>query len=277
MQDRFLEGRCVAVTGGLSGQGLAIADLLARHGAAVATGSLVGSGPEGHVDAAYYPAPAEVEAVARRLGAHGVPVHAGNLDVRSQTSIDRFMDAASGLTGSIDILVNSAGTTAEHPVIDHDDALWQLIIDVNLSGPFRMTRSCLPGMISKGWGRIIMIGSTAATVGWRDNPAYCSSKSGLLGLTRCVALEGASVGVTCNMNSPTWVETELMRRNIEQVAERCDREISASELAMSVAADNPQGRHIQPDEVAGMALYLCREDARGITGENIRITGGAHW
>ena len=277
MQDRFLEGRCVAVTGGLSGQGLAIADLLARHGAAVATGSLVGSGQPGHVDAAYYPAPAEVEAVARRLGAHGVPVHVGNLDVRSQTSINRFMDAASGLTGSIDILVNSAGTTAEHPVIDHDDALWQLIIDVNLSGPFRMTRSCLPGMISKGWGRIIMIGSTAATVGWRDNPAYCSSKSGLLGLTRCVALEGASAGVTCNMISPTWVETELMRRNIEQVAERSDQEISASELAMRVAADNPQGRHIQPEEVAGMALYLCREDARGITGENIRITGGAHW
>ena len=277
MQDRFLEGRCVAVTGGLSGQGLAIADLLARHGAAVATGSLVGSGQPGHVDAAYYPAPAEVEAVARRLGAHGVPVHVGNLDVRSQTSINRFMDAASGLTGSIDILVNSAGTTAEHPVIDHDDALWQLIIDVNLSGPFRMTRSCLPGMISKGWGRIIMIGSTAATVGWRDNPAYCSSKSGLLGLTRCVALEGASAGVTCNMISPTWVETELMRRNIEQVAERCEQEISASELAMRVAADNPQGRHIQPDEVAGMALYLCREDARGITGENIRITGGANW
>jgi NAD(P)-dependent dehydrogenase (short-subunit alcohol dehydrogenase family) len=132
-------------------------------------------------------------------------------------------------------------------------------------------------MISRRWGRIINIGSTAASVGWKDNPAYCASKSGLLGLTRCVALEGAPHGVTCVMISPTWVETELMRRNVEQLLARQGNGRTPEDAMADIAAQNPQHRIIQPGEVASLAAYLCGDGARGITAENIQITGGALW
>ncbi len=140
-----------------------------------------------------------------------------------------------------------------------------------------MIRKLLPGMIGRKWGRIVNIGSTAASVGWRDNPAYCASKAGLLGLTRCVGLEGAPHGVTCVMVSPTWVETELMRRNVEQVVAREGRGRSLDEAMAEIAAQNPQQRIIQPGEIAATVAFLCGEGARGITAENIQITGGALW
>jgi NAD(P)-dependent dehydrogenase (short-subunit alcohol dehydrogenase family) len=155
--------------------------------------------------------------------------------------------------------------------------LWDKIIDTNLTGAFRMTRELLPGMIARKWGRIINIGSTAASVGWKDNPAYCASKSGLLGLTRCVALEGAPHGVSCVMISPTWVETELMRRNVEQVIAREGKGRTLEDAMADIAAQNPQQRIVQPLEIASLAVYLCRDEAKGITAENIQITGGALW
>ncbi len=101
------------------------------------------------------------------------------------TAINTFLADAEQPAAPPDILVNAAGTTAEQPVSGHSDELWLKIIDTNLNGAFRMMRELLPGMIARKWGRIVNIGSTAATVGWKDNPAYCASKSGLLGLTRC--------------------------------------------------------------------------------------------
>jgi NAD(P)-dependent dehydrogenase (short-subunit alcohol dehydrogenase family) len=140
-----------------------------------------------------------------------------------------------------------------------------------------MIRALLPGMIERGFGRIVNIGSTAASVGWKDNPAYCASKSGLLGLTRCVALEGAPHGVTCVMISPTWVETELMRRNVAQVVAREASGRTLEDAMADIARQNPQQRIIQPGEVAALAVFLCGDGARGITAENIQITGGALW
>lgn len=272
-----LAGRAAVITGGLTGQGLEIAHALARLGAAVAVGSYVGPAAGRGGDAAAYPGTGAVATVRDALSAHGGRVHAGHLDVRDPAAIADFLAAAETACGPADILVNAAGTTAEQPVCGHGDALWDKIIDTNLTGAFRMTRALLPGMIARGWGRVINIGSTAATVGWRDNPAYCASKSGLLGLTRCVALEGAPHGVTCVMISPTWVETELMRRNVEQVVAREGRGRSVADALADIAAENPQGRIIQPGEVAALAAFLCTEGARGITMENIQITGGALW
>ena len=154
---------------------------------------------------------------------------------------------------------------------------WDKIIDTNLTGAFRMIRDPLPGMIARKRGRIINIGSTAATVGWKDNPAYCASKAGHLGLTRCVALEGAAHGVTCAMISPTWVETELMRRNVAQVVAREGKGRTVEQAMAEIAQGNPQQRLIQPQEIAALALFLCGDAARGITMENIQITGGALW
>lgn len=271
-----LANRSAVITGGLTGQGLAIAEALARAGAAVAVGSYLGSGGR-QGDAAAYLESEELDSVRARLAGHGGKVFAGHLDVRDGGAIDAFLDAARAECGPPDILVNAAGTTAEHPVCGHPDALWDKIVDTNLTGAFRMIRACLPGMIERGWGRVINIGSTAANVGWKDNPAYCASKSGLLGLTRCVALEGAAHGVSCVMISPTWVETELMRRNVAQVAEAEGRGRSGADLMAEIAAENPQHRLIQPEEIAQTALFLCSDAAKGITMEEIRITGGALW
>ncbi|MDX3924485.1 MAG: SDR family oxidoreductase [Shinella sp.] len=272
-----LEGRTAFITGGLTGQGLAIAEALAAEGAAVAVGSFVREAAGRQGDAAAYPDPEEIATIRERLSRFGTRIFAGHLDVRDSGVIDEFVAAAEAACGPSDILVNAAGTTAEQPVSGHSDELWLKIIDTNLNGAFRMTRKLLPGMIGRKWGRIINIGSTAATVGWRDNPAYCASKSGLLGLTRCVALEGAPHGVTCVMISPTWVETELMRRNVQQVVEREGRGRSLEEAMAEIAGQNPQNRIIQPDEIAALAAFLCGEGARGITMENIQITGGALW
>lgn len=272
----YLKGKAALITGGLTGQGLAIARALAAEGANVALGSYIGEGAR-LGDAAAYPGSETVKEVAASLARPGNRVFTGHLDVRNAASIENFVAAAETECGAFGILVNAAGTTAEQPVCGHSDALWEKIIDTNLTGAFRMTRALLPGMIARKWGRIINIGSTAASVGWKDNPAYCASKAGLLGLTRCVALEGAAHGVSAVMISPTWVETELMRRNLEQLVAREGKGRTLEDAFADVAAQNPQNRIIQPGEVAALAAYLCREDARGITAENIQISGGALW
>lgn len=272
-----LAGRSAVVTGGLTGQGLAIAEALAGAGANVAVGSFVREAAGRQGDAAAYPDPGEILAVRERLERFGTKVHAGHLDVRDAAGIAGFAAAAEAACGPADILVNAAGTTAEQPVSGHSDELWLKIIDTNLNGAFRMIRTYLPGMMTRGWGRVINIGSTAATVGWKDNPAYCASKAGLLGLTRCVALEGAPHGVTAVMISPTWVETELMRRNVQQVIDREGGGRTLEDAMADIARQNPQNRIIQPSEIAALAVFLSGEGARGITMENIQISGGALW
>lgn len=272
-----LKGRSAVITGGLTGQGLAIAEALAGAGANVAVGSFVREAAGRQGDAAAYPDPDEIVHVREKLARFGTKAYAGHLDVRDSTVIADFAAAAEAVCGPADILVNAAGTTAEQPVSGHSDELWLKIIDTNLNGAFRMTRTYLPGMIERKWGRVVNIGSTAATVGWKDNPAYCASKSGLLGLTRCVALEGASHGVTAVMISPTWVETELMRRNVQQVIDREGGGRTLEDAMADIARQNPQNRIMQPDEIASLAVFLCGEGARGITMENIQISGGALW
>ena len=272
-----LSGRSAIITGGFSGMGFAIATALAEAGANVAVGSYIAPAGADKSDAAYYPGADEIERVRSALAAHGIKVHAAHLDVRDSEVTNLFAAEAQAAIGHADILVNAAGTTAEQPVCGHSDALWDKIVDTNLTGAFRVTRAVLPGMIERGWGRIINIGSTAASVGWKDNPAYCASKAGLLGLTRCVALEGAAHGVTCVMISPTWVETELMRRNVAQVVEREGKGRTAEEAMAEIASGNPQQRMLQPQEIAALAVFLCSDLAKGITMENIQITGGALW
>ena len=273
----YLAGRSALVTGGLTGQGFAIAQALAAKGANVAVGSYIGAAMGRAGDAAAYPEQEEAKRVEAKLAAHGAKVFADHLDVRDVDVIESFIRAASDVCGPFDILVNAAGTTAEQSVCGHSDELWLKVLDTNLNGAFRMTRELLPLMIARKWGRIINIGSTAASVGWKDNPAYCASKSGLLGLTRCVALEGAAHGVSCVMISPTWVETELMHRNVAQVVAKEGKGKTVDQAMAEIADQNPQNRIIQPSEIAALTAFLCSDDAKGITAENIQVTGGALW
>lgn len=260
--------RVAIVTGGLSGIGHAVALSLAGAGYRVAVGAR---------DLESRDRLAAFGALTEAALAGGGEVRADVLDLRDPASVEAFCGRAAQRFGPADILVNAAGITAEQPVSGHPDRLWADIIDTNLTGAFRMIRACLPGMMSRGWGRIVNIGSTAASVGWKDNPAYCASKAGLLGLTRCVALEGAAQGVTCVMVSPTWVDTPLMEADLRQIVEREGKGRTPAEARAAIAAENPQGRIIAPEEVAALVVFLVGEQTAGITMEEIKITGGALW
>ena len=155
------------------------------------------------------------------------------------------------------------------------DSDWIDVIDTNLNGPFRTIRSCLPGMMNSNWGRIVNIASTAASTATDTHAAYCASKSGLLGLTRSVAIEGAPHGVTCTSVSPTWVETEMLSDSIEKMAQVSGK--SRAEEKAAIAAANPQHRLVQPAEVAQLVSFLCSDLSPALTMEDIQVNAGAFW
>ncbi len=252
------------VTGGASGIGEAIAKTLAGKHVTVIAGSRRSE---------------KLESASATGEYEGANLITHPLDVADNDSIEAFMAFAKSHApnGIIDILVNAAGISVSQPVCGHDDIAWQSVIDINLTGAFRMTRAVLPAMMSQKWGRIVNIGSTAATTGDVDSPAYCASKAGLLGLTRCVALEGAAHAVTCNMVSPTWIDTPMMRNSMARWVNKPKGPNNVSEAMQRVATDNPQQRVLQAEEVASVVKHLCSEEAKGLTMENIKVTGGANW
>lgn len=275
--DQFLKGRTAWVTGGASGMGRAIALALAEAGSNVAVGSLL-SNRDARVEGelAYLPGENELEEVRSQIESLGVRVFAAGLDVTSDESVEVFHRSSVEALGEIDILANAAGITAEQTLCGHPDSLWQKVIDVNLNGIYRTSRRCLPPMIERGWGRVINIASTAASVGAPTSAAYCASKAGVVGLSKCIALEGAERGVTCNAISPTWVETNFgvqWMHNIAEVQESREGEAYVSEARES----NPQKRLIQPSEIGGLARFLCREEAQGITMQDLTVSGGSLW
>ena len=171
--------------------------------------------------------------------------------------------------------MNSAGVSNYQSVADHSETAWLEVIDTNLSGPFRVIRSCLADMKKQGWGRIVNIASTAARTAVADSAAYSASKAGLLGLTRAVAVEGAPYGVSCVAVSPTWVETPMMHSSAAVAAEQ--RDCDVSEILEEIRSANPQQRLVQATEVAALVAFLCSEAAPAITMEDIQISAGAHW
>ena len=145
-------------------------------------------------------------------------------------------------------------------------------------GPARDLRAAFPEMVARGWGRIVIVASTAASVGEKDGgAARGASKAGLLGLMRCIALEGAACGVTCNAVSPGHVDTQQSRRAVESLIHQCGLDTRVEEFLKQSAARLPQRRHITAEEVGATIAFLCGDGARGITGENITIAGGSLW
>lgn len=277
MVERFLKGRTALVTGGATGMGRAIGEALSGAGANVAIGALPPGAEIQGGAYAHLPNEGEVGEAVAAIAARGGKARAFALDLRDEASVTAFHEAAVAAFGPIDILVNAAGVSAQALITDdNSDAVWATVLDVNLNGPYRTIRRCLPAMIEQGWGRIVNIASTAANVGFPRNGAYCSSKHGLLGLTRCVALEGAAHGVTCNAINPGSVGTGMMRRGSELRASRGEGG-SWEENFKLVAEAMPQKRLITVEEIAGMALFLCTDAARGITMEDIDVAGGALW
>jgi 3-hydroxybutyrate dehydrogenase len=218
----------------------------------------------------------QLQRVCKEIEAQGVKAHARDLDVCSMDTCQAFYDDALQVFGHVDILANAAGITAEQTLSGHSESLWLKVLDVNTNGTFRMIRLVLPAMIKRGWGRIINIASTAASVGAATSGAYCASKAAVVGLTRCVAQEGAPHGVTCNAISPGWVATDFQKKWMDRIADDEGRN-GGDEVIAATVAENPQKRIIEPREIGALAAFLCKEDAFGITGQDLTVSGGSIW
>lgn len=264
------------VTGGASGMGLAMAVAFASAGADVAIGSLLAGGSKADGELTHLPGQEQLESARTMIEAEEAESLAMSLDVTSQESVEAFYRATIERFGKVDVLANAAGITAEQTIVGHPDSLWSKVIDVNLTGTYRAIKQVLPGMIERKWGRIINIASTAATVGAATSGAYCASKAGVVGLTKCVALEGAPHGVTCNAISPTWVDTGFAMAWMSDIAEKQDHR-SGDDYAADVKKSNPQHRLISPMEIGALALFLCTDGAAGITMEDLRVSAGSLW
>lgn len=260
MIDQWHKDRVAVITGGNAGIGLAISKAFAARGAKVAVGARRCADPK------------EATKIEEEIGPDAMAL---GLDVCRTGSVADFMEKVTNRLGPPGILVNSAGVSVHQTVCGHSDEDWDAVIEANLTGPFRTIRACLPGMIAANWGRIINIASTAATTAVPTHAAYCASKSGLLGLTRAVALEGAPHGVTALAVSPTWVETDMLRTSAAKQAAAAGHDYAA-EMA-TLAAANPQNRLVQAEEIAALVSFLCSDQAPGLTMEDIQVNAGAHW
>jgi 3-hydroxybutyrate dehydrogenase len=279
MTDKHLAGKVAWVTGGASGMGRATALALARAGANVAVGSLLASQRKAVLkDQNCHTPPDDALASAKgEIESQGVRAIGMALDVCSNESVAAGYRAVVEAFGKVDILINAAGSSARKFMVDHPDELWHRMLDVNLTGPYRTIKLCLPGMIERGWGRIVNFASTAANVGYPMHSAYCAAKSGLLGLTRCVALEGAAHGVTCNAINPGFVATEANASSLQMEIDIAGRDISVDDYRAEIMAGLPQKRFLSPDEVGALAAFLCRPEALGIEGQDITIAMGSQW
>lgn len=253
---QLLSGRHAVVTGGGSGIGAAIAATLLRAGARV---TLMGR------DAA------RLETQRTTLGG-GENVACVSVDVTDETAVTHaFARAVEGL-GVVDILVNNAGQAQAAPFAQTDLALWRRMLDVNLTGAFLCTRAVLSAMLAQKHGRVINVASTAGQVGYPYVAAYCASKHGVIGMTRALALEVATQGVTVNAVCPGYTETELLHASIEQITRKTSR--SEAEARSILVRHNPQQRFVTPDEVADAVLWLCSPGSSAITGQSLSVSGG---
>lgn len=272
-----LAGRVAVVTGGASGMGRASALALAAQGADVAIGSRLAGGDLPSRAYTYLPPADELESARAEIASHGVRALAMPLDVCDESSVTGFLDAARRSFGTIDILVNAAGIAARQHMAGHDDGLWHRMIDTNLTGCYRTIKRTLPAMIERRWGRIVNIASTAANVGFPGHAAYCASKAALLGLTRCVALEGAPHGVVCNAINPGYIETKFSRSGSAIAMRDEGRGRTVDDHRDEIAATSPQHRKIPPAEVGALVAFLCGDGAPGLTMEEITLAGGSLW
>ncbi len=253
---RELEGKHALVTGGGRGIGMAIGRALLEQGARV---TLAGR-DAGRLAAAVR--------MMRPLG----DVLQVQMDVTRADSVRTGFDAAVARFGPVSILVNNAGQALSAPFVKTDAALWQAMLDVNLSGAFHCTQAALPSMLDAQWGRIVNIASTAGLTGYAYVAAYCAAKHGLIGLTRALALEVATKGVTVNAVCPGFTDTDLVRDAVDNIAAKTGR--STAQAKAELASRNPQKRLVQPEEVANAVLWLCLPGASAMNGQSLPVAGG---
>jgi 3-oxoacyl-[acyl-carrier protein] reductase len=265
-----LSGRVALVTGGSRGLGRADALTLARAGADVVIADIQIESDSGSEAERYGPMAQAAraqglvysEATAREIGELGRRSVAIKCDVTARDEVEGTVRRVVGDFGSVDILVNNAGTLdhlAQLP--DQVPALWERDLRVNLTGSFNCAQAVWPHMKERGWGRIVNMASVAGTLGGFGQASYSTTKAGLLGLTRTLALEGARHGITCNAVVPGIIDTEAFRFGNPEMNERMVRR-----TAMRRAGE--------PQDVANAVAFLCSDLAGYITGVGLNVSGG---
>lgn len=242
--------RHAVITGGGSGIGAAVARQLLDQGLRV---TLMGR---------------SLERLRAQQQALGGEVGIRACDVGDEASVA----AAFAAVGPVDILVNNAGQVETAPLAKTSLETWQRLLNVNLTGTFLCSRAVLPGMSERGFGRIVNVASTAALKGYAYVAAYCAAKHGVLGLTRALALETVKKGITVNAVCPGYTETEIVAQAVQTIMDKTGRTAEAARAEL--AAANPQGRLIQPEEVAATVAWLVGEGSASITGQAIAVAGG---
>lgn len=258
MQDSInqtLIGKHALVTGGGSGIGLAIAQALLQQGVKVTI--------TGRTETKLQDALSQLNSQQAR---------AVVMDVSDAESVREAFAQARENFGEIDILINNAGQASSAPFLKTDEALWQQMLAVNLTGSFLCSQEALPAMSKAGWGRIVNVASTAALKGYAYVAAYCAAKHGVLGLTRALAVEVAQKGVTVNAVCPGFTETDIVQDAIRNIVAKTGR--TEEEARAELASANPQKRLIQPQEVAQTVVWLCQPSSASQNGQAIAIAGG---
>lgn len=257
---RHFLGKCSIITGSTSGIGLGIARKLAENGSNIV---LNGFGDEAEVKNLLSSFKSDYNVVA---------IHS-NADMTKPNEIRDMISTSLKEFGKISILVNNAGIQHVSPIENFDDEMYEKMIKINLSAPFYAIKAAFPIMKREKFGRIINIASTHGLVASVNKAPYVSSKHGVIGLTKSVALEGANFGITCNVICPGWVLTDLVRKQIDELSLK--NKISFEAASKTLLEDKqPLHRFVKPEEIGDAVLFLSGPSSDSITGACLEMSGG---